>query len=165
MNLSYFADLSNCQLFQIPDAMYFMMRDTPLKSVNLSSNVLNKIPSKFPSSFNSITDLNLSYNKMSSLPDEVSKCSLLETVDISYNSFISLPSCLLNLPKILKINAKKNFIADIEVELIRTCKTLEDLDLEENPLSRDCQDRLSSVTNLRVLVTHREMEEWEDLSI
>jgi len=158
-------DLSNCQLFQIPDAMYFMMRDTPLKSVNLSSNVLNKIPSKFPNSFNSITDLNLSYNKMSALPDEVSKCSLLETVDISHNSFISLPSCLLNLPKILKINAKKNFIADIEVELIRTCETLEDLDLEENPLSRDCQDKLSSVTNLRVLVTHREMEEWEDLSI
>ena len=58
-----------------------------------------------------------------------------------------------------------HIFSDIEVELIRTCKTLEDLDLEENPLSRDCQDRLSSVTNLRVLVTHREIEEWEDLSI
>ena len=62
-------------------------------------------------------DLNLSYNKMSALPDEVSKCSLLETVDISHNSFISLPSCLLNLPKILKINAKKNFIAGMKNDL------------------------------------------------
>jgi hypothetical protein len=64
-----------------------------------------------------------------------------------------------------KFNSYFIFFLDIEVELIRTCETLEDLDLEENPLSRDCQDRLSSVTNLRVLVTHREMEEWEDLSI
>ena len=48
---------------------------------------------------------------MSTLPEEVSSCSQLETVDISHNSFISLPNCLLNLPKIIKINAKKNFIA------------------------------------------------------
>ena len=48
---------------------------------------------------------------MSALPEEVSQCSQLETVDISHNSFISLPNCLLNLPKIIKINAMKNFIA------------------------------------------------------
>jgi len=56
-------------------------------------------------------DLNLSYNKMSALPEEVSQCSQLETVDISHNSFISLPNCLLNLQKIIKINAMKKFIA------------------------------------------------------
>ena len=48
---------------------------------------------------------------MSALPEEVSQCSQLETVDISHNSFISLPNCLLNLQKIIKINAMKNFIA------------------------------------------------------
>jgi len=158
-------DLSNCQLIQVPDAVYFMMRDTQLKVCNLSSNVISRLTPKFPTSFNFITDLNLSYNKMSALPEEVSNCSELETVDISHNSFISLPNCLLNLPKIIKIDAKKNFIADVEVELINTCETLENLNLEENPLSRDCHDNLSSVTNVRILVTPREMEEWEDLSI
>ena len=53
---------------------------------------------------------------MSTLPEEVSSCSQLETVDISHNSFISLPNCLLNLPKIIKINAKKNFIAGMYKE-------------------------------------------------
>ena len=56
-------------------------------------------------------------------------------------------------------------ITDVEVELINTCETLENLNLEENPLSRDCHDNLSSVSNVRILVTPREMEEWEDLSI
>lgn len=59
----------------------------------------------------SIADLNLSFNKMSSLPEEISQCTELETVDISHNSFINLPNCLLNLPNIIQINAKKNFIA------------------------------------------------------
>jgi hypothetical protein len=158
-------DLSDCQLIQVPDAIYFMMRDTQLTACNLSSNVITKIPPKFPTNFNFIIDLNLSFNKMSSLPEEISKCTQLETVDISHNSFISLPNCLLNLPKITQINARKNFIADVEVELVSTCGTLESLNLEENPLSRDCQDHLQSISQIRILITPRDLEEWEDLSI
>merc|ERR1711978_449781 len=135
-------DLSECELTQVPDAICYMMRDTPLTACNLSSNVIMKIPPKFPDKFNCITELN-----------------------VSHNSFIALPNCLLNLPKIVKLNAKKNFIADVDVELISTCDTLENLNLEDNPLARDCQERLSSVTSLRVSVTARDMEEWEDLSI
>jgi len=103
---------------------------------------------------------------MSTLPEEISKCTQLETVDISHNSFISLPNCLFNLPKIIKINARKNFIAEVDIDLINTCGTLENLNLEENPLSRDCQDNLSTIqATIRILVTPREREEWEDLSI
>ena len=140
--------------------------------------------------FSSSSELNVSHNRMSILPEEISKCTQLQNVDISHNSFIALPNCLLNLPKIVKLNAKKNFIAgnfqadqifsfisgrplhllyllitDVDVELISTCDTLENLNLEDNPLARDCQERLSSVTSLRVSVTARDMEEWEDLSI
>merc|ERR1712066_615330 len=159
-------DLSGCQLIQVPDAIYFMMKDTQLTACNLSSNVITKIPPKFPNNFNFITELNLSHNRMSTLPEEISKCTQLETVDISNNSFISLPNCLFNLPKIIKINARKNFIAEVDIDLINTCGTLENLNLEENPLSRDCQDNLSTIqATIRILVTPREREEWEDLSI
>jgi len=159
-------DLSGCQLIQVPDAIYFMMKDTQLTACNLSSNVITKIPPKFPNNFNFITELNLSHNRMSTLPEEISKCTQLETVDISHNSFISLPNCLFNLPKIIKINARKNFIAEVDIDLINTCGTLENLNLEENPLSRDCQDNLSTIqATIRILVTPREREEWEDLSI
>merc|ERR1739845_326759 len=105
-------DLSGCQLIQVPDAIHFMMKDTQLTACNLSSNVITKIPPKFPNNFNFITELNLSHNRMSTLPEEISKCTQLETVDISHNSFISLPNCLFNLPKIIKINARKNYIGE-----------------------------------------------------
>lgn len=57
------------------------------------------------------------------------------------------------------------FLSDVEVDLISTCGSLETLNLEENPLNRDCQESLSSVTAVRILITPRELEEWEDLSI
>lgn len=51
----FFSDLSDCQLMQVPDAIYFMMKNTKLTACNLSSNVLTKIPPKFPAKFSLIT--------------------------------------------------------------------------------------------------------------
>merc|ERR1711971_1408501 len=55
-------DLSGCKLIQVPDALYFMIeeRNIEVTACNLSSNVIKKIPSKLPSKFSLITDLNLS---------------------------------------------------------------------------------------------------------
>lgn len=160
-------DLSDCQLMQVPDAVYYMMRNTTLVSCNLSSNVITKIPPKFPAKFSLITELNLSHNRLSTLPDEISECTQLETVDISHNSFISIPQALFSLPALTKLNARKNFIADIDVEVLlnNTSSTLENVNLEDNPLNRDCQEKLSSIDSIRITMTPRELEEWEDLSI
>jgi Leucine-rich repeat (LRR) protein len=160
-------DLSNCKLIQVPDALYFMIeeRNIEITACNLSSNVIKKIPPKFPTKFNMITDLNLSHNKLSALPEEVSKLLQLETVDISHNLFISLQNCLFNLPKIIQINAAKNSITDVDIEMISTCESLENLNLEDNPLTRDCQEKMSSISKKQIKTTPRELEEWEDLSI
>lgn len=87
-------DLSNCQLMQVPDAVYHLMRHTELKTCDLSDNVITKIPPKFAIKFSLITDLNLSHNQMSKLPDECADLGSLERLDISYNTFISLPDCI-----------------------------------------------------------------------
>ena len=42
---------------------------------------------------------------------------------------------------------------------------MENLNLEENPLTRDCHDNLSFIAKKQILMTPRELEEWEDLSI
>jgi len=55
--LSFLADLSECQLMQVPDAVYHLMRHTALKGCNLSSNVITKIPPKFAVKFSLITGL------------------------------------------------------------------------------------------------------------
>ena len=64
-----------------------------------------------------------------------------------------------------KSNSNFLIISDVEAELISTCESLENLNLEENPLTRDCQDNLSFIAKKQILMTPRELEEWEDLSI
>lgn len=48
-------DLSECQLMHVPDAVYHLMRNTELKSCDLSSNVITKITPKFAMKFSLIT--------------------------------------------------------------------------------------------------------------
>ena len=109
-------------------------------------------------------DLDVSNNRVSSLPDELSACTALETVNISGNSFIQMPPVLAEIPTLIKVVASNNFIADIEVEALSFLPALEHLNLEGNPLKKEVHDELSRITSIRVILSPREQEEWEDLS-
>jgi len=161
-------DLSDCQLTQIPDAIFLLMKNVTLHSCNLANNIITKIPPKLAMNFSQIKELNLSNNRISALPSELSACSVLENVDISSNSFVSLPSFLTELPNIKSINARKNYIADVEVEVILANNNLESIDLEENPLNKNTfeeLERASRVSSVKISLTARQQEDWEDLSI
>lgn len=57
-------DLSECQLIQVPDAVFHLMRHTELKTCDLSCNVITKIPPKIAVKFNFITGMShQSFNK------------------------------------------------------------------------------------------------------
>ena len=109
-------------------------------------------------------ELNLSNNRISALPSEITNCSQLEKLDLSSNSFVQLPSCLTDLPQLKSLNASKNFVAEVEVEAVAG-SSLETLNLEANPLSKSCYEEMSRLTTVRVLLSPREQEDWEDLSI
>lgn len=47
--------MSECQLMQIPDAIYLLMQNTQLVTCDLSNNVISKLPVKFTERFPSIT--------------------------------------------------------------------------------------------------------------
>merc|ERR1719220_1247776 len=55
-------DLSSCQLVQVPDAIFHLMRETPLTTCNLASNIITKIPPKLAMSFTPLTTCNLASN-------------------------------------------------------------------------------------------------------
>ena len=78
-----------------------------------------------------------------------------------------MPSCLLQLPAIHSLSARNNFIADVDIEMIESAgsNSLEYLNLEENPLTRETQEALENIQSIRIVVTPKELEEWEDLSI
>lgn len=95
---------------QVPDAVYHLMRHTELKSCDLSGNVITKIPPKFAVKFSLITDLNLSHNQMSKLPDEIADLGSLQRLDISHNAYIALPDAIFRIPKLERLNASNNYI-------------------------------------------------------
>ena len=71
------------------------MKASKIMACNLSGNLITKISSKFGTCFSHITTLNLSTNRLSSLPNEIVNCTQLESVDISVNSFVVFPTILL----------------------------------------------------------------------
>merc|ERR1711970_506498 len=172
-------DLSSCSLTQVPDAVYFLMRASDemppdnrypfhqkneIQKCNISNNLITKIPPKFGFCFQQLTTLNLSANRISSLPSELIHCSQLQSVDISINSFVVFPPILLEIESITDINAKNNFMADVDEDAIEEHPNLELVNLEENPLDQNTHARLSRMEGIRIVLTERMMQEWEDLS-
>jgi len=157
-------DLNNCSLMQIPDVVFSLMKAEKVFSCNLSDNLISKISPRFGACFSNITTLNLSANRVSSLPSELIHCSQLQSVDISINSFVVFPPILLEIESITDINAKNNFIADVDEDAIEEHPNLELVNLEENPLDQNTHARLSRMEGIRIVLTERMMQEWEDLS-
>ena len=191
--LHFLADLSECELIQVPDAVYHLMRHTELKTCDLSSNVITKISPKFAVKFSLITgkksplpvaqidppvltlysfprfplqpDLNLSHNQMARLPDELADLHSLEMLDISHNSFITLPAVVFKMPKLRELKANNNAIIDIDRDEIIASDSLELVDLRHNPLTPMCHDLLKhAVLSFRIELSERVKEDWEDLT-
>lgn len=170
----------------IPDAVFHLMRNTELKSCNLSGNVITKISPKFAMKFSLITgefydryleksfifnqifsELNLSHNQMAKLPDELCDLNFLEFLDISNNSFLTLPPVVFKLKKLKKLIANNNKIYEIDFDMFDGNHTnLELVDLKNNPLTGICIDILKeSKVNFTIEFSERKKEEWEDLEI
>uniref|UniRef100_A0A1B6CLP0 Leucine-rich repeat-containing protein 20 n=1 Tax=Clastoptera arizonana TaxID=38151 RepID=A0A1B6CLP0_9HEMI len=158
-------DLSGCQLMQVPDAVYHLMRHTELKGCNLSSNVITKIPPKFALKFSFIRELNVSNNQISKLPDELADLADLEKLNISNNAFISLPNVIYKIPKLAIVDANHNHIIDVDVERLKSSPSLQEVDLQDNPLSSSAHSALQKITSLRISLSPRQIEDWEDLTI
>lgn len=155
-------DLSECQLMQVPDAVYHLMRHTELKRCNLSSNSITKIPPKFAVNFSLISELNLSHNQMSKLPNELEDLLNLENLDISHNSFICLPHPVYKMPKLLNLNASHNFIVEVEVERLESSPSLETVDLDSNPLTTPIRSALEKVSAIKITFSSPESDDWDD---
>lgn len=104
---------------------------------------------------------------MAKLPDELAELNFLENLDISNNSFLSLPSVVFKLNKLKKLIAHTNKIIEIDFDLLDVNNnSLELVDLRLNPLTGICIDILKEAkVNFRIEFSERQKEEWEDLEI
>ena len=158
-------DLSSCTLLHIPEGVLHLMKHYRVVKCNLADNLLAKMSPRFGSCFSNITSLDLSTNSISNLPKDIVLCKNLQFIDISVNSFVVFPYLLLCIEVLAEIKASKNFIADVDEEAIESHENLEKINLEGNPLTQDCYTKLGYVSKLKVILSERKYEEWEDLSI
>merc|ERR1711953_960879 len=87
-------DLSHCSLMKVPEAVTFILteRAYDIIKVNLANNKISKITPQFGGAcFLNLTELN-----------------------ISVNNFVEIPSVLLQLECVTDINAKTNYIAEVD---------------------------------------------------
>lgn len=104
---------------------------------------------------------------MGKLPDELSELASLESLNISHNSFLSLPSVVFKMKKLKNLNANTNKIFEIDFDLLDVeDNSLAVVDLRWNPLTGICHDILKEAkVNFKIELTERQKEEWEDLDI
>ncbi|XP_022643795.1 leucine-rich repeat-containing protein 39-like [Varroa destructor] len=134
-------DLSSCFLASFPDAVFMLMRNTQLESLDLSQNVLRKITPKLPQKFSYINSLNLSSNRLCALPDETSALENLSRLDLSKNEFMSIPWCIYRMPQLRFLDLSNNYIADVELDRLKQLNC--EIRLNDNPLNEDCCKRLA----------------------
>lgn len=64
------------------------------------------------------------------------------------------------------MNSHHSFaLAEVDVERLRHAPVLEFVDLQANPLSARIHELLGALTRIRIELSPRQVEGWEDLSV
>ena len=154
-------DIRGFGLMELPDDIFILVQPRKILRFDAAHNFLSTIPFNI-STFTNLTTLDVSSNRISTLPRELCHCKKLTAVDISINNFVEIPNVLMEIEAITIINARSNFIAEVQEDKI---EGLEELNLENNPLSNNCHERLRQISETKVILTDKKLEDWDDLTI
>ncbi|GBM38001.1 Leucine-rich repeat-containing protein 40 [Araneus ventricosus] len=166
--------LSNKNMASIPKDVIETARDAEVTTIDLSRNSIASIPDEFEMVLPKLTELNLGYNKLNSIPSfiglgqhlqyldlrnnhlqtlpaGIANLSSLREINICYNRFHSLPSALYGLKKLEIILASDNQVEDIDANGLSQIPTLTVLDLHNNSI-KVVPPELGNLRNLRSLL-------------
>nr|DAD31422.1 TPA_asm: hypothetical protein HUJ06_010273 [Nelumbo nucifera] len=81
--------------------------------------------------------LNVSNNKLKSLPESIGSCFSLEELQANGNLIDDLPSSICNLVYLKSLCLDNNNVYQIPHNLLKDCKALQNISLHDNPISMD----------------------------
>lgn len=138
-------DLSHNNLTTINDLAFGNTPPSTLTEINLSHNKLSEFPQFVCSVGVSLTSLILTHNNIVTLPPGIfDRLSTLTSLDLSFNSLCSLPSGITSLSETLRtLSLRGNRIARAAEGTLGALRELTSLDLSDNRLTRLPSDLLS----------------------
>ncbi|KAM6219819.1 leucine-rich repeat-containing protein 40 isoform 3-T3 [Rhynchocyon petersi] len=167
-------DYSAKQTALIPDEVFDAVKGSIVTSVNFSKNQLCEIPKRIVELKEMVSDVNLSFNKLSfisselcmlqkltfldlrnnflnSLPEEMESLIKLQMINLSFNRFKILPEVLYRIPTLETILISNNQVGSVDPQRMRMMENLTTLDLQNNDLLQ-IPPELGNCVNLRTLL-------------
>nr|XP_025873877.1 leucine-rich repeat-containing protein 40 [Vulpes vulpes] len=167
-------DYSDKQTTLIPDEVFDAVKSNIITSVNFSKNQLCEIPKRIVELKEMVSDVNLSFNKLSfislelcmlqkltfldlrnnflnSLPEEMESLIRLQTINLSFNRFKILPDVLYHIPTLETILISNNQVGSVDPQKMKAMENLITLDLQNNDLLQ-IPPELGNCVNLRTLL-------------
>uniref|UniRef100_A0A4W4G2Z2 Leucine-rich repeat-containing protein 40 n=1 Tax=Electrophorus electricus TaxID=8005 RepID=A0A4W4G2Z2_ELEEL len=164
-------DYSEKQEACIPDEVFDAVSDSVVVNVNFSKNQLTAVPLRIVELKNTLSDINLGFNKMSmislefsklqqlihvdlrnnlltSLPMEIEVLSKLRSIILSFNRFKSFPEVLYSIFSLETILISNNQIGGINPVRLKMLDKLSTLDLQNNDIMQ-VPPELGNCTSLR----------------
>eukprot|EP00794_Sanderia_malayensis_P008300 gene8300-9184_t len=127
----FFIFHSNKQALSVPE-VYFV--EGHITSVDFSKNALQQVPSKLINYKCSLTDLNLSFNKLTHFPVELAGLESLKFLDLGCNMLSSLPPECCSWKSLIQIVLSGNRFQTIP-ELLYSIESLEVLLVASNQIN------------------------------
>ncbi|XP_074641681.1 leucine-rich repeat-containing protein 40-like [Tubulanus polymorphus] len=158
---------------EIPTVVWEVMKDKQIKVINFSKNLLQKWPENLVLVGDHLQQLNLGFNRLTTvssdvglfinliyldlrnnqlhdLPEDVKQLHKLREISIAYNRLKSIPKALYGLPKLEILLASDNQIDKLDVTGIKETPVLATLDLQNNNISQ-VPPELGNCSQLRSL--------------
>ncbi|NWU50663.1 LRC40 protein, partial [Dromas ardeola] len=167
-------EYSEKQAAVIPDEMFNAVGSNPVATVNFSKNRLNEVPPRIVELKDSVCDVNLGFNKISSislelcmlhklthldirnnfltsLPEEMEALTRLQVINLSFNRFKVFPSVLYRILALETVLLSNNQVGSIDPLQLRKMDRLGTLDLQNNDLLQ-VPPELGNCETLRTLL-------------
>ncbi|NXQ82342.1 LRC40 protein, partial [Nyctibius grandis] len=167
-------EYSEKQAAVIPDEMFDAVRSHPVATINFSKNQLNEIPPRIVELKDSVCDVSLGFNKISSislelcmlhklthldirnnflttLPEEMEALTRLQVINLSFNRFKVFPSVLYRILALETILLSNNQVGSIDPLQLKKMDKLGTLDLQNNDLLQ-VPPELGNCETLRTLL-------------
>ncbi|XP_039238968.1 leucine-rich repeat-containing protein 40, partial [Pipra filicauda] len=167
-------EYSEKQAAEIPEEMFDAVGTNPVATVNFSKNQLKEVPPRIVELKDSVCDVNLGFNKISSislelcrlhklthldlrnniltsLPEEMEALTRLQIINLAFNRFKVFPSVLYHLPALETILLSNNQVGSIDPVQLKGMDRLGTLDLQNNDLLH-VPPELGNCENLRTLL-------------